>query len=193
MNAGIYYFSKIFKYLYKGSYSIEHKIFPKLINEKKLTGKKYKDFFIDIGIPKNLNYFKKNSKNFLFKKSAFLDRDGVINYDFGYVHKYKNFKLKAGVIEGLKYLLNNNYYVFIVTNQAGLAKKKFSLDEYLELNYQIKDYFSKKYILMLYLSTSSRSINKKIKKKALRKPRNGMIEKILKIFIALESFIFYRR
>ena len=38
------------------------------------------------------------------KKSIILDRDGVINYDYGYVHKYKKFKFKPGVIMALKYL-----------------------------------------------------------------------------------------
>ena len=38
------------------------------------------------------------------KPAVFLDRDGVINYDVGYVYKYKDFKLRLGVIKGLKYL-----------------------------------------------------------------------------------------
>ena len=37
------------------------------------------------------------------KPAAFLDRDGVINYDY-YIHKYKDFKLRPGVIRGLRYL-----------------------------------------------------------------------------------------
>ena len=38
-------------------------------------------------------------------KLVILDRDGVINYHYGYVHKFKNFKFRRGVIKGLKYLI----------------------------------------------------------------------------------------
>ena len=47
------------------------------------------------------------------KHAAFLDRDGVINYDFGYVYKYEDFKLRPGVVKGLKLLNKNNYRIFI--------------------------------------------------------------------------------
>ena len=55
------------------------------------------------------------------KPAAFLDRDGVINYDTGYVHKIKNFKFRPGVSKGLKYL-KKKYYIFIITNQSGIAR-----------------------------------------------------------------------
>ena len=44
--------------------------------------------------------------------AAFLDRDGVINYDYGYVHKMSNFDLKLNVIKGLKYL-NKKIIIFL--------------------------------------------------------------------------------
>ena len=39
-------------------------------------------------------------------KAAFLDRDGVINEDFGYVGKIEDFKFKEGIFELLKLLEN---------------------------------------------------------------------------------------
>ena len=42
------------------------------------------------------------------KPAAFLDRDGVINHDYGYVYKYENFKLRKGVIKGLQLLGKKN-------------------------------------------------------------------------------------
>jgi histidinol phosphatase-like enzyme len=38
----------------------------------------------------------------------------------------KDFKLRKGVIKGIKLLQKKNFYLFIVTNQAGIAKKKFT-------------------------------------------------------------------
>ena len=72
---------------------------------------------------KNLFAAKKKLPLLLKKPAAFLDRDGVINYDKNYVYKIKEFKFKKGVLKFLKFLTKNNYYIFIITNQAGIAKK----------------------------------------------------------------------
>ena len=95
MNGGIYFFKKtILKYVTSSKSSLENDILPKLIKTKKISGKLYNNFFLDIGTPK---YLKKSSnllRNHFKRPAAFLDRDGVINYDYGYVHDLKNFKLR---------------------------------------------------------------------------------------------------
>ena len=60
------------------------------------------------------------------RPAAFLDRDGVINYDYGYIYKYEDFKLRPGVIKGLQYLKKNKFKIFIITNQSGIAKGLFT-------------------------------------------------------------------
>ena len=50
----------------------------------------------------------KKRKNIL-QKAVFLDRDGTINYDYGYVHKFTDFKFRKFVIQGLRYLSNKKY------------------------------------------------------------------------------------
>ena len=55
-------------------------------------------------------------------KAAFLDRDGVINKDKGYLYKIDDFEWIEGAKESIKYLNDNGYYVFVVTNQSGIAK-----------------------------------------------------------------------
>jgi len=55
------------------------------------------------------------------KKAIFLDRDGTLNVDQGYVHKIEDFELLPGVIEGLS-LLKEDYLFFIITNQPGIGK-----------------------------------------------------------------------
>ena len=50
------------------------------------------------------------SKKYNTKRPAvFLDRDGTINYDYGYVHLFSNFKFRPHVIKGLKYLTKRKY------------------------------------------------------------------------------------
>ena len=79
--------------------------------------------------------------NISYRKSAvFLDRDGTINYDNGYTHKFSEFKFRPYVLKGLKYLTKKKYLIFIVTNQAGIAKGKFELGDLLKLNKQLKVY-----------------------------------------------------
>ena len=70
------------------------------------------------------------------KPGAFLDRDGVINYDTGYLYKYEDFKLRPGVIKGLKLLIKKKYRIFIVTNQSGIAKGLFT-----EKDFNLKDVY----------------------------------------------------
>jgi len=54
MNGGIYYFKKdIFKYIKNKNISLENEILPNLINKKIISGKKFDQFFFDIGSPKN--------------------------------------------------------------------------------------------------------------------------------------------
>ncbi|MDC1210243.1 HAD-IIIA family hydrolase, partial [Pseudomonadota bacterium] len=55
-------------------------------------------------------------------KTIFLDRDGVINEDSGYVHNWDKFKFIDGSLKALQLLTKNNFNIIIVTNQAGIAK-----------------------------------------------------------------------
>ena len=125
-NGGIYFFKKkILKFVKNKNSSLENDILPKLIKKKLLSGKIFNNFFLDIGTP---NDYKK-AKKLLYKKflrpAVFLDRDGVINYNKNYIYKKKDFKFRPNVIKGLKLLNEKGYYIFIVTNQAGIAKNIF--------------------------------------------------------------------
>ena len=182
MNGGVYFFKKnIFNYI-KNTTSLENDLLPNLITEKKINGKIFRNFFIDIG---SKYYFRKGNIELKkqFKKPAiFLDRDGVINYDTGYVHTKNKFKFKKGVLKGLKYLINNNYYIFIVTNQAGIAKGIFSENDFIKLQSQIKTRLQKFDIYFNDVQYSPFHQKAKIikykKNSSMRKPGNKMIENI---------------
>ena len=182
MNGGVYYFKKnIFKYIKKKS-SLENDLLPSLVKKNKINGKIFKDFFIDIGSKYHLSKAEKKIRIKFKRPAAFLDRDGVVNYDHGYVHKFKDFKFKPGVLEGLKYLIKKNYYIFIVTNQAGIAKKKFTEKDFFNLHIKIKEKLSKQDIYFDDVQYSPFHPNAKIKKykknSSTRKPGNKLIENI---------------
>jgi D-glycero-D-manno-heptose 1,7-bisphosphate phosphatase len=185
MNAGIYFFKKkIFKYLKPGKKSLETEVLPDLIKKNLVQGIYSNKKFLDIGTYANLN----KAKNFLKQNtnsySVFLDRDGVINFDKKYIHKIKDFKFRKNVIRTLKFLNNNKINIFIITNQAGIAKGLYSEKNFFKLSRQIKILLDRKNIYindLEFCPFHPKAIIKKYKKKSnYRKPGNLMIEKIKK-------------
>ena len=66
-------------------------------------------------------------------KAVFLDRDGTINKDIGYLHRIEDFEYLDGAVENIKALQKMGYLLIIVTNQSGIARGFFSEEEYLKL------------------------------------------------------------
>lgn len=62
-------------------------------------------------------------------KAVFLDRDGTINKDYGYVFEIEKFEFIEGVIEGLKILSNLGYKLIVITNQSGIARGYYSEED----------------------------------------------------------------
>jgi len=62
-------------------------------------------------------------------KALFLDRDGVINIDHGYTYKVSDLNLIDGVVEGLQAISHLEYKIFIITNQSGIARGLFEVDD----------------------------------------------------------------
>jgi len=75
-------------------------------------------------------------------KAIFYDRDGTLNNDGGYVHKVEDFKLICGVIDALK-LLKDDFKFFIVTNQSGIGRSYFTMDDVNKFNDVMLEEFAK--------------------------------------------------
>ena len=188
MNGGVYFFKRrILNLIPNKPCSLEEDVFPNIIKKKLLTGKIYKNFFLDIGTPKYFNVSAKRLKDYFSRPAAFLDRDGVINHDSGYVYKKKDFRFRKGVIKGLKYLIKKKYYIFIVTNQAGIAKGIYNENDFKKLHLYLKRNLSKKNIYFNDVQYCPYHPKGKIKiyrkKSSLRKPGNQMVKNILKIWL----------
>ena len=56
------------------------------------------------------------------RAAIFLDRDGTINFDSGYVSSVDEFQILPAARAGLRLLRDRGYLLFIVTNQSGLAR-----------------------------------------------------------------------
>lgn len=66
-------------------------------------------------------------------KAIFLDRDGTLNIDHGYVNQIDDFEFIDGSIEALKELKDMGYLLVVVTNQSGIARGYFSEEQFLTL------------------------------------------------------------
>jgi len=78
------------------------------------------------------------------RKAAFLERDGVINKDKGYVSRWEDFEFVPGVIEGMQLLQMSGYTLVVVTNQSGLARGYYTEEQYQALTRQMLGALSQK-------------------------------------------------
>src|ERR1700757_4997313 len=79
-------------------------------------------------------------------KALFLDRDGVINIDLGYVHSRSNFHFREGVFGLCLAAQALDYLLVVVTNQAGIARGYSSEAEFLGLTEWMLDRFAEQRI-----------------------------------------------
>jgi len=64
------------------------------------------------------------------KKVIFLDRDGVINKEVGYLHKIKDFEFIDGVFDACLYFQALGYQIIIITNQSGIERGYYSENDF---------------------------------------------------------------
>jgi len=76
-------------------------------------------------------------------KALFLDRDGIINVDHGYVYQKENFEFVDGIFDLCLAASKKGYLLIIITNQSGIGRGKYSTAEFLALTEWMKEEFSK--------------------------------------------------
>lgn len=184
MNSGIYLLKKkILHQLPKKKFSLEKDLLPNLILKKQVCGFVEKGFFIDIGKKKRLNYARKVIDKYLQKPAVFLDRDGVLNEDIGYLYKYEDFKWKKNILKVLTEI-QKKYYVFIITNQSGIARKFYNITDFQLLHKKLKIFLSKSEIYIddvLYCPHHPYYGKGIFKKNCLcRKPNNLLVKNVFR-------------
>ncbi len=126
INGGIYCLDKrILSHIGEGAVSMESDVFPKLAAAGALRGALYDGDFIDIGIPEDLAAAQTVIPAMARRPAAFLDRDGVLIEDTGWPHKPAEARWIPGAAQAVKRLNDAGWLVFVVTNQAGVAKGFF--------------------------------------------------------------------
>jgi D-glycero-D-manno-heptose 1,7-bisphosphate phosphatase len=79
-------------------------------------------------------------------KALFLDRDGVINVDYGYVYQIEKFDFVAGIFDFIKFFQDRNYLIFIITNQSGIARGYYTENDFQIISQYLINKFSEQNI-----------------------------------------------
>jgi len=113
-----------------GRMSMETDIFPRLVEDGRLFGVPFGGRFVDIGIPEDYAYANQTLPDWFStnkRPALFLDRDGVLIEDSGYVRDPASLVFREDVLKMLAQTCTNPAIpLVIVSNQAGIAKGKMS-------------------------------------------------------------------
>ena len=108
--------------------------------------------------------------------AVFLDRDGVINEDYGHITKPEQLKLYPRVIEAIS-MLNKDYLVFIITNQSVVGRGMCTEEDVHNLHRHLRTLLGEAKIDGIYscFHHPTEAVGKYKKDCTCRKPRPGMI------------------
>lgn len=81
-------------------------------------------------------------------KALFLDRDGVINVERGYVHRHESFEFIPGIFELCSAAQGLGYVLVVATNQAGIARGYYSESDFNELTDWMMAKFKEKKVII---------------------------------------------
>lgn len=123
INGGVYCLSRdVVVAMPGGKHSLEADTFPKLAAAGLLGGQIFDGYFIDIGVPDDFARAQMELPRHVRRPAVFFDRDGVLNADTGYVHRWQDFRWLDGAKDAIRLCNDHGVFVFVVTNQAGVAR-----------------------------------------------------------------------
>lgn len=115
----------------------------------------------------------------MIKKAIFLDRDGTIIKDFGYVYQKEKLEFLELTVDGLKKFQSFGFKLIIITNQSGVGRGYFSLTEMEEFNNFLLENLKNNDVLIsaIYICPHHPDDNC-----LCRKPKTSLVAKAVKDF-----------
>lgn len=134
INAGLYLFNRRVLDTVTQTCSLERDVLPKLASRGVLRGTIAEGYFIDIGVPADLALAQTEVPKRLLRRALFLDRDGVINVDHGWVGTRERFTFMPGALTAIRTASDAGWHVFVVTNQSGIARGLYDEPQFVSLS-----------------------------------------------------------
>ena len=82
-------------------------------------------------------------------KTIFIDRDGVINKEIGYLNKIDEFEFIYGIFDACLYFQSLSYKIIIITNQSGISRGYYTESDYQKVTQWMLNQFKYKNIKIL--------------------------------------------
>ena len=139
INAGIYLLDRRIVAETTEICSLERDVLPRLARAGKVRATIGAGYFIDIGIPDDLRRAEQELPALLKRRALFLDRDGTINIDYGWVGSRQRWEFVAGADHAIQMATDAGWHVFIVTNQSGIARGYYDVADVDELHAWVSD------------------------------------------------------
>ena len=115
------------------------------------------------------------------KKALFLDRDGIINVDHGYVYQKENFEFVDGIFDVCLDAQQKGYMLIVITNQSGIGRGKYTAEQFKQLTNWMTEQFKARHIVIndVYFCPHhpQKAIGEYLKECDCRKPAPGLILK----------------
>ncbi len=106
--------------------SLERDVLPGLARSGRLRGRVAEGWFADIGVPDSLAQAHGALPARLRRPALFLDRDGVLNRDYGWVGSCERWEWMPGAIEAVREATEAGWHVMVATNQSGVARGHYT-------------------------------------------------------------------
>jgi D,D-heptose 1,7-bisphosphate phosphatase len=135
INAGIYLLERDELGDIPAQCSLEADILPRLA----LRGVVGTGWFLDIGVPNDLARAQHELPARLRRPALFLDRDGVLNHDHGWVGTRERYEWTTQARAAVRAACESGRHVFVVTNQSGIARGLYTEEDFLDLHRWILD------------------------------------------------------
>jgi len=117
--------------------------------------------------------------NIYSHRAVFLDRDGTVNTEVDYLNSIKDLRLIRNTAKAIRFLNQNKIKVIIVTNQSGISRGLFSIDDLDNMHNELKRRLRRKgaYIDAIYYCPHHPD-----DECSCRKPKKGMFKLAAKDF-----------
>ena len=112
-------------------------------------------------------------------KIVFLDRDGVINIDYGYTYKIEKFEFMPYIFDLVRLFISSGYEIIVVTNQSGIGRGYYTKEDFDILSRWMIEEFTRQNITIKDIFHCHHSPDSNCN---CRKPKTGMIDEAMALY-----------